>query len=145
MSHQPDTSTVATDLSRAIEQACQTRDPSALIRLMASDAVWRNNDAVHVGREEIWSALSANWANTLHYTLQQDIESCDARYVLIRFESEWQHSIRGGWYRTSGELRLSLDGRSRISTIESRHTSAPISVSSRRMTIATTVTSESSP
>ena len=144
MAHRPDTSRLADDLSRAIEQACQTRDPSALIRLTTSDAVWRDNDAVHVGREEIWSALTANWGNSLHCALKQDVDSCDARNVVIRFQSEWQHSIRGGWYCTSGELRLSLDDRSHISTIESRHSTSPISASGRRMAIATAATPETS-
>lgn len=128
---------IAADLSRSLERACRTRDPSELIRWVTKDAVWRDNDAVHVGRDEIWSALSHRWANSLHCSLRQDVESRDGQCVVIRFESEWQHSIRGRWYRTSGEARVSFDEQRRITTVESRDADTPISVSQRRLPIAT--------
>ena len=143
MSQRTAIATVATDLARSIEKGCQTRNPSALIRLMTRDAVWRDNDAVHVGRNEIWSALNDKWENALHCTLQQAIESGDAQGAVIRFEAEWQHSQTGRWYRTSGTIRLSLDDQRRIATVESRRTHVPISVSRRRLTIPVAATTES--
>ena len=140
MSDQPDTSTIAINLSDAIERASQTRDPSEIIRLLAANAVWRSNDTVHVGRGEIWSALSEHWANSLHCTTQQVIESCDSGIDVIQIQSEWQHSINGGWYRTTAELRVRLNEGAKISTIESRHSYSPISLDHRRMSIATTST-----
>lgn len=142
MSNRPITTTEAAELSRSIEQACRTRDPSVLIRLMTKDTVWRDNDAVHVGRDEIWTALGEKWVHALHCSLRQDVESRDLQCILIRFESEWQHSIRGRWYRTSGTTRLSLDDEGRIKTVETRHTDTPISVSTRRLTISTAATTK---
>ncbi|MDJ0751793.1 MAG: DUF1348 family protein [Woeseiaceae bacterium] len=126
----------APDLIRIIERACVERDPSVLIRHMTADTVWRDNDAVFVGRDEIWIALTEKWARALHCALQQDVESIDERAICIRFESEWQHAVHGRWYRTNGQFRISLDDEQRITTVETRHTDMPISVSSRRQRIS---------
>ena len=133
----------ANELSQAIEQACRTRDPSALMRLMTRDAVWRDNDNVHVGRDEIWTALSDKWTNALHCTLQQDIVSSDETFIAMRFESEWQHSSHGRWYRTTGQTQITLDDQKLIATIESRHADTPISVNERHLTIPMTTTTNS--
>ena len=143
MSHNPISLTSATELSSAIERACRRRDPSEVIRLMTKDAVWRDNDDVHVGRDEIWNALSEAWVHALHCATRQEIESCDSRGLVIRHESEWQHAIRGRWYRSSGEMRLSLDDHGRITTVESRRAHVPISVSERRLPISTVASAES--
>lgn len=128
-------STSAASFERHLQQACQLRDPSALIRLMIKDAVWRDNDAVHVGREEIWSALSNKWASALHCTLNREVVSCDEMSVVIRFDSEWQHSVRGRWYRTSGRVRASFNDHGHVTKVESQLTVKPISVSDRRLAI----------
>ena len=136
MSVQPINATEIARLSRSFVLACKTRNPSKLIRLMSKDAVWRDNDAVHVGRDEIWGALNDKWASSLHCTLQQSIESIDTETVVIQFESEWQHSVCGRWFRTTGRIRASVGVHGAITTIESRITDTPISVGDRRLSIA---------
>ena len=145
MNHRSINSTAAATLSRSFERACKTREPSELIRLLSKDAVWRDNDVVHVGRDEIWSALGNRWANTLHCTLQPNTEFCDAHNMVIRFESEWQNSVCGRWYRTSGKIRAWLDDNGYITKVESQLADIPISVADRRLLIAVAPTAEPIP
>ncbi|MDJ0655720.1 MAG: DUF1348 family protein [Xanthomonadales bacterium] len=143
MSNRSISAAKAAEIGRSIEQALSSHSPSQAIRLVTKEAVWRDKDAVHVGRDEIWSALTQKWSNSLHCTLRQEIESFDARRIVIQFESEWQHSICGRWYRSSGEMRVSVDDHWSLSTIESRQTDTPISASERRLAISMAATSDS--
>ncbi len=122
-------------LCRTIERAWNTRKPSAVIRLLRSDAVWRDNGHVCVGRDEIWTRLRDKWEHALHYRVRQTLRSYGACCIGVSFESEWQDSVHGNWHRTSGQCEINFDGERRITTLESAEVDTAISTTERRLRI----------
>ncbi|MDJ0748197.1 MAG: DUF1348 family protein [Woeseiaceae bacterium] len=143
MHEAPENSTIAIDFARSIEKACISRNPSEIVRHLARQAVWRDDDTVYVGRDEIWKALNAKWALSLLCTTAHRIELSDSENIKLVLDAEWQHSRSGRWYCTRAVVQVTLDDQSHVATVESRNTIAPISASERRLTIPMATSFES--
>lgn len=134
---------LATELARSIERACVAKDPTELVRHLAKQAVWRDDGVVYVGRGEIWNGLNEKWALSLICTTKLQIEDVDSQSVRFRLNSEWQHASCGRWFRTETSVRVTVDDRSRVSTVESTNATETISAADRRLAIPMPTTSES--
>ena len=127
----------ANRLNEAINIAWNSRDPSNVIRLIEPNAVWRDNDSVFLGRSEIWAALRSRWDHTLHFQLRQHLTSYEGNGIAVRFESEWQDSLHGQWYRTSGGAEFTFGADRLITKIESRTEQQPITAEERQLRLDT--------
>lgn len=134
--------TIATQLAVSIETACGAKDPTEVARHLAKDAVWRDDRAVYVGRDEIWNALNAKWALSLICTTHLEIEASDSQSACFRLNSEWQHANCGRWFRTETSMRVTLDDQSHVSAVESTNATETISAADRRLTIPMAATSD---
>jgi len=130
--------TEAIRLNQVITNAWSSKDPSNVIRIIEPNAVWRENDNVFLGRNEIWAALRLRWEHTLHFQMRQDLTSYNDHCIAVRFESEWQDSLRGQWYRESGRVEFTFDTDQLITKIESRIEEHRITVEARRLRLDTT-------
>lgn len=131
-----DNSTIANELALSIKQAITTKTPTALVRHLAKQAVWRDDNNVYVGRDEIWSALNNSWANSLICTTDLQVGACDAQLVHLKLNSEWQHAKCGRWFRTEIDVRITLDEHSLISAVESTGNTEKISAADRQLAIS---------
>jgi len=118
-------------LNEAISTAWNSRDPSNVIRIIEPNAVWRDNNHIFLGRNEIWSALRAQWEHTLHFQAKQELTSHEHNRITARFESEWQNSLHGQWYRRSGYIEFAFDDSRLITKIESQTNQQPITADER--------------
>jgi len=125
-------------LNEAIRMAWNSKDPSNVIRLIEANAVWRNNDSVFLGRSEIWQALRSQWQHTLHFQTKQELTSYAGNRITSHFESEWQDSLHGQWYRRSGYAEFTFDDDRLITTIESQTEQQRITAERRRLRLGTT-------
>ena len=128
----------ASRLNQAISTAWNSKDPSNVIRIIEANAVWRDNDSVFLGRSEIWAALRSRWEHTLHFQMKQQLESYESNRIRARFESEWQNSLHGQWYRRKGHAEYTFDAGGLITKIESRTERQPITAEERRLRLDTT-------
>ena len=139
-----DNSTTANELAYSIKQASTTKNPTDLVRHLAKQAVWRDNNNVYVGRDEIWSALSHSWASSLICTTDSQIEADESQFIHLTLNSEWQHAKCGRWFRTEFDVRITLDAQSVVSAIESTSTTQKISAADRQLAIPSAAHSEPS-
>ncbi len=124
-------------LNSKISTAWTSKDPSNVIRIIDPNAVWRDNDSVFLGRSEIWAALRAQWEHTLHFQTKQELASYESHRIAARFQSEWQDSQHGQWYRRSGYAEFTFDDERLITTIESRTEKRRITAEERRLKLDT--------
>ncbi len=130
-----DNSTIANELAHSIKQAGTTKNPTDLVRHLAKQAVWRDDDHVYVGRDEIWSALNCSWAKSLICTTDSLVVACESQFVRLKLNSEWQHAKCGRWFRTEFDVRITLDEQSAVCAIESSSTTKNISAAERQLAI----------
>lgn len=125
--------TEADRLTRAISAAWSSRDSSAVLPLLSPSAKWIENEVLHRDRNEICSALQSQWENTLHYQVRQQLISSEGCRITTRYESEWQDSLHGQWYRKSGQAAFLFDAGRLITKIESHLEQEPISADARQL------------
>ena len=130
--------TEADCLNQAISAAWNSKDSSAVLPLLSPNAEWIDNETHHRGRSEIWAALQSQWVHTLHFQVQQHLTSVDGHRITTRYESEWQDSLHGQWYRRSGQAAFLFDADRRITKIESHLEQEPISADARRLRLGVT-------
>ncbi len=125
-------------LNRAIGAAWNSKDSSAVLPLLSPNAKWLENEIEHGDRNEIWSALQSQWEHTLHFQVRQQLISFEGFRITTRYESEWQDSLHGQWYRKSGQAAFLFDADRLITKIESHLEQEPISADARQLRLGIT-------
>lgn len=125
----------AQEAARLTMDAWTARDPEEFVKLLSNKPIWKDSDQVHVGRHEIWNSLQRKWSRTLHLRVCHTLQAHETNAITIAFETEWQDSIRGQWYRTTGKSRLRFDSKGLISSMDTEGDDEPISAAHRRLTV----------
>ena len=105
----PFTAGTAAQKVRAAEDAWNGRDPETVALAYSADSRWRNRDEFFQGRDAIVAFLQRKWARELDYRLIQELWTCAANRIAVRFAYEW-HDDSGNWFRSYGNENWEFDG-----------------------------------
>lgn len=97
----PFTEETAIQKVRMAENAWNTRNPDAIVKVYTEDTVWRNRAEFPLGREEVHAFLTAKWEKELEYRLIKELWAYTENKIAVRFAYEWQ-DVSGQYYRSYG-------------------------------------------
>jgi uncharacterized protein len=104
----PFTAETAQRKVRLAEDAWNTRDPDAVVRVYTPDTRWRNRAEFPQGRAAVREFLRRKWDRELDYRLIKELWLFGADRLAVRFVYEW-HDDAGQWYRSHGNENWQFD------------------------------------
>lgn len=97
----PFTEETAIQKVRMAENAWNTRNPDAIVKVYTEDTAWRNRAEFPLGREEVHAFLTSKWEKELEYRLIKELWAYTENKIAVRFAYEWK-DISGQYYRSYG-------------------------------------------
>ena len=73
-----------------------------IAELFCENCQWRDNERHLHGKEQIMNYLKSKITEQLHNKVTTELWNHSFNQLVVSFQSEWQDSKNGQWYRTSG-------------------------------------------
>lgn len=115
------------------EDAWNSGNPEQVARLFSVNSEWWNRDQFLAGHENIQAYLQEKSTFGLHYRTRVNLWSHSFSRLSLRFESEWQCSDKGRWYRTRGTALVQLDNKGFIQELSVSSNHAVIEAGDRQI------------
>lgn len=92
----------AIEAIKHVEQLWSDGKLEEIGELFSENCQWRDNERHLHGKEQIMSFLKSKIAEQLHNKVTTELWNHSFYQLVVSFQSEWQDSKNGQWYRTSG-------------------------------------------
>jgi nuclear transport factor 2 (NTF2) superfamily protein len=77
--------------------------------LLSENCEWRDSHQHLKGRAEIAEYMSKKRQLVRNYSVKAELWSYSTFRLAVSFYSEWQHSKKDVWFRSSGHIQVNLD------------------------------------
>lgn len=129
----PFTAASAKAAVQVAEDSWNARDADIIPGQYTADTEWRYRDQFLTGRDAILPFLERAWPKQRHYKLKKNLWSFTGNRISVRFESEWQHSETGQWYRTHGNEHWEFDADGLVHILDLSANDVAITEAERRL------------